>query len=197
MDELIAATAAAPGCRLLSGTTVISVRFLPGDNHAQAAVLGVGLPWVSSPGKMAGSDPFVCWRSTQELIFIGLDAAPLRPLLDSLAPGRHELALATDLSEALAVFELRGPGLDRWLHRLVDTSAVPKEAGCVSRCRFADIAVMLLRPAVDCMWLVVEQPLVPHVSDWLSYAHAGARVDHSAQASAGSALPMGPRPVRS
>lgn len=180
MDELISATTDAPGCRLLSGVTAVSVRFLPGDTAAQAAMLALGLPWVKSPGEMAGSDPLVCWCGPQELVCVGLDAAPLNPLLASLAPGRQDLALAIDISEAIAVFELHGPQLDRWLHHLVDAAAVPMAAGCVTRCRFADVSALLLRHSIDRLWLVVERPFAPYASNWLLHAHAGALVGLSA-----------------
>ena len=172
MGEVVSVTAEVPGFRLLSGITAVSIRFLAGDTSARAAVEAQGLPWVQSPGEMAGTDPFVCWRAPQERFAIGLNAAPLRALLASLAPGQHDLAFAIDVSEALTVFELHGPQLESWLVRVVDATAVPREAGSMSRCRFADVPVLLLRKAVDCLWLVAERPLAPYIADWLEYTRS-------------------------
>lgn len=105
---------------------------------------------------------------------LGRNAKPLQLLLADLASGKHNAALAVDLSEAVAVLELRGPALDEWLAHLVDANAIPHEPGRVSRCRLADVPAMLLRLEADRLWLVVDRPLEPYVTDWLAYAHDGA-----------------------
>jgi sarcosine oxidase gamma subunit len=177
MAEFIAASATRPGARRIHGVTALSVRSLAGDTAAQRAVHKAGLPWVNLPGELAGADPIVAWRAPQELIVIGCKAGPLRALQHALAPGLHAAALAVDLSEAIAVIEMHGPALDEWLTHLVDASAVPREPGRVSRCRLADVPVMLLRLETDRLWLVVDRPLQRYISDWLAYAHDGAYAD--------------------
>lgn len=172
MGEASPVTAGVPGFRVLSGVAAVSIRFLAGDTSARAAVEAQGLPWVQSPGEMTGTDPFVCWRAPQELLAIGLNAAPLHALLARLAAGQHDLALAIDMSEALTVFELHGPQLDRWLVRVVDATAVPRGAGTMSRSRLADVPVLLLHKAVDSVWLVAERPLAPYIADWLEYSRS-------------------------
>ena len=42
----------------------------------------------------------------------------------------------------------------------------------MSRCRFADVPALLLRKAVDCLWLVAERPLAPYIADWLVYTRS-------------------------
>ena len=179
MGDRMSAGLTAPGYRQLSGVTAVSVRFLPGDSAAQAALQAQGLPWVQAhsptPGKMAGADPFVCWRTPRELLAIGFNAPPLRALLDSLSAGQHDLAMAIDVSEALTVFELSGSALECWLMRLVDATAVPREPGTVSSCRLADAPTLLLRLAADSLWLVVERPSALYVAEWLDYTQSAVR----------------------
>ena len=172
MDNLTHVLPEIPRFRLLGGVAAVSIRFLEGDTSAKTALEAHGLPWVQAPGEMAGKDPFVCWRAPQELLAIGLQAAPQRALLVSLAAGQHALALAVDVSEALTVFELHGPQLDRWLAHVVDATAIPLGAGSMRRCRFADVPVLLLRMAADRLWLVAERPMTPYIEDWLEYSRS-------------------------
>lgn len=174
MAELIAASACSPGARRLDCVAVVSLRTLPGDTAAQPAVRDAGLPWVDVPGDAAGTDPVVAWRAPRELFVVGRNAAPGQVLLATLAPGRHETALATDLGEAFAVFELHGPALDDWLAHLVDASAIPRQAGRASGCRLADVAVFLLRLQADRLWLLADRPLQRYLENWLAYTHVGA-----------------------
>ena len=174
MPDIIDATPRLAGARRLDGLTVLNLRMLPGDTAAQQAVLDAGLPWVKVPGELAGTGPVVAWRGPHDLLVLAHDAAPLNALRHALAPGRHATALAVDLSEALVTIELHGPALDDWLAHLVDASAIPREAGRAGRCRLADVSVMLMRLAGDRLWLSVDRPLLPYVTDWLPFTHGGA-----------------------
>lgn len=157
MGDRTSAVVSAPGFRQLSGVTAVTVRFLPGDSAAQAALQAQGLPWVQAhspaPGKIAGADAFVCWRTPRELLAIGLSAPPLLALLDGLSAGQHDLAMAINVSEALTVFELSGSALECWLMRLVDATAVTQDPDTMSSCRLADVPTLLLRLAADSLWL--------------------------------------------
>ena len=86
-----------------------------------------------------------------------------RPLVSGAVSGR----------EALAVFELHGPQIDDWLSHLVDALAIPCQSGRVSRCRLADVSVLLLRPDPERVWLVADRPVTPYLGNWLAYAHKG------------------------
>jgi sarcosine oxidase gamma subunit len=173
MAERIADSIAAMDAHRLDGITVLSLRSLSGDTAAQRAVHDAGLTWVNVPGDFAGLDPVVAWSAPGERLLLGRQAAPLRQLLAELAPGRSESALAVDLSEAMAVIELRSPLVDQWLAHLVDASAIPREPGRCSRCRLADISAMLLRLEAGRLWLVVDRPLLPYVTEWLAYSRVG------------------------
>lgn len=184
MPELIPLRPGFPGVRLLASTSAITIRHFPGDASARTAVQQAGLAWCDTPGTFAGTGPWLAWRSPQETIAIGFEPARLRPLLAELAPGRHAGAAAADISEAIAGFELHGPMLDEWLAHLVDASAIPRQAGRVTRARLAEVAVMLLRLAPDRLWLLAEKPLLPYVQEWLVYAHEGAFADLTGSAAA-------------
>lgn len=174
MLELVPATAGCPGCSQLDDITVITLRHTGDDHQARNVVQALALEWPSSPGTLTGNGPWLAWRSPQETLALGLTHAALQDLLERLAPGRCDTALAIDLSEALVVFELRGPQLDAWLAHLVDASAIPRAAGSVWRCRLADVPVLLLRLDSERVWLVAERPIAPYLSNWLSYSHQGA-----------------------
>ncbi|MEO7939864.1 MAG: hypothetical protein ABIR55_14660 [Burkholderiaceae bacterium] len=163
-----------PGCRLLTGVCAVTVRHFPGDTRAQEALQAADLAWPQGPGQLTGDDPWLAWRSPQEMLLIGLRHAPVHAVLQSLAPGRSDSAVALDLSEALAVFELHGPHIDDWLSHLVDALAIPRQSGRASRCRLADVSVLLLRPDPERVWLVADRPTAPYLGNWLAYAHTGA-----------------------
>lgn len=174
MADAIAATALLPGARRVERFRAMTVRYFAGDTAAPGALRALAPDWSGKPGELVGSDPWLAWRSPQETIAVGLAAAPLQRLLVSLAPGRSETAYAADLSDALAVFELHGPRLDAWLAHLVDATAIAHAAGRATRCRLADVAVMLLRLAPERLWLIADRPLAPYLANWLAYTHEGA-----------------------
>jgi hypothetical protein len=174
MADLIDAKAGQPGCRQLSGFTAVTIRYFTGDRSASEAAQAQGLIWPGVPGALTSHDPWLAWRSPQETLALGFRSAALRALLHALAPGRSETALAVDVSQALAVFELHGPLLDDWLSHLVDAAAIPRQAGRVCRCRLADVPVLLLRLDPERVHLVADRPIAPYLSNWLAYAHSGA-----------------------
>ena len=177
MADLIDAKAGQPGCRQLSGFTAVTIRYFAGDRSASEAVQAQGLIWPNVPGELSGHDPWLAWRSPQETLALGFQSDALNALhalLQALAPGRSESALAVDVSQALAVFELHGPLLDAWLAHLVDAAAIPRQAGRVCRCRLADVAVLLLRLDPERVYLVADRPIAPYLGNWLAYSHSGA-----------------------
>ncbi|MEO8858781.1 MAG: hypothetical protein ABI343_17500 [Burkholderiaceae bacterium] len=174
MDERINAEPGCPGCRPLLGVSAITVRHFSGDTRAKAAAQAAGLVWPDGPGLLTGDDPWMAWRNPHEMLLLGLRREPVHAVLKSLAPGRSDSALALDLSDALAVFELHGPLIDDWLSHLVDALAIPRQSGRVTRCRLADVPVLLLRLDPERVWLVADRPIAPYLGNWLAYAHEGA-----------------------
>lgn len=162
--------------RQISGYTAITIRHFRGDVSAWNAISAQSLVWPQTPGALTGSDPCLAWRGPGEVIAVGMNAKPLQEVLKALAPGQSLTAMAADLSEALAVFELVGPGLDEWLVHLVDANSIPASAGHATRCRLADGAVMLLRLEAQRIWLLADKPIAPYINQWLTYGHQGAFV---------------------
>jgi len=173
-SNLIDAKAGQPGCRQLSGFTALTIRHFAGDRSASAAVQAQGLIWPGVPGALTGQDPWLAWRSPQETLALGFQSAALHALLQALAPGRSETAVAVDASQALAVFDLHGPLLDAWLSHLVDAAAIPRQPGRVCRCRLADVPVLLLRLDPERLCLIADRPIAPYLGNWLAYSHTGA-----------------------
>lgn len=162
--------------RQLSGYTAITIRHFRGDLSAFAAVKAQSLDWPQAPGALTGVDPWLAWRGPGEVIAVGMNEKPLQEVLKALAPGQSLTAMTADLSEALAVFELVGPGLDAWLAHLVDANSIPGSAGHATRCRLADGAVILLRLEAQRIWLLADKPIAPYINQWLAYGHQGAFV---------------------
>ena len=177
MADLLSSKAARPGCREVSGLHIATLRHLPDDRAAAACVAALALPWPLDPGVLAGDDPYLAWRSPTECLLIGTDAQPVSHLLETLAPGRSETAMACEMAEALAVFELYGPKLDDWLCHLVDSLSIPRERGRSSRARMVDIPVLLLRLRSDQLWLLADRTIAPYIRNWLTYSHEGAFAD--------------------
>ncbi|MGE3922550.1 MAG: hypothetical protein AB7G13_06400 [Lautropia sp.] len=162
---------------LLDGMRIATIRHGSGADLASQA-RSLGLEWPARPGAITGQDPYLVWRDPQEVISVGTSTSSAAAhasttFLAGLAPGARTDAVAVDLSEAVRVFELPGPCIDDWLERLVDASAVPRLAGTATRCRFADIAVLLLRLAPQRLWLLADRALEAYVKDWLDYSRRG------------------------
>ena len=158
----------------LRGLTVLTVRPCEGDDRAAEALRAQALTLSNVPGDLTGNDPWLAWRSPQETLALGTSARQLDTLRAALAPGTCESAMAAELSDALAVFELHGPRLDGWLAHLVDATAIPREPGRCSRARLADAAVLLLRLEPERIWLVVDSPIHGYLENWLAFSHDGA-----------------------
>jgi sarcosine oxidase gamma subunit len=162
----------------LSGMGLLSIRHLPDDQGIRETVAALGLDWPAQPGHFSGHpdaaegrDVTLVWRSPQELLALSRHGPALQPLRDALAPGRMATAAAWNLSQGMMLFELQSPDLDAWLARLVDAAAIPQTNGHSSRCRLADVAVLLLRLDKERAWLLVDKPIAAYVSNWLNYAH--------------------------
>lgn len=174
MADLIASREGVPGCRRVRGLTALTIRHFAGDTQAADAVRAQGLAWSNVPGDVTGNDPWLAWRGPQETMALGSSEKQLDAIRDALAPGKCESAMAADLSDALAVFELHGPRLDDWLAHLVDATAIPREPGRCSRARLADAAVLLLRLEPKRLLLVVDRPIHGYLENWLAFSHDGA-----------------------
>jgi len=162
----------------LTGVRVLSIRHFAGDSAAKDCTAAVGLQWPTQTGRfqepVQEHGAWLVWRSPQEVLAFARDQKRLHTLQSALLPGRFETAAAWDLSEGMAVFELQSVMLDEWLARLVDAWSIPTRAGQSSRCRLADVPVLLMRMDKERVWLAADKPIAPYVSNWLAYTHQGA-----------------------
>jgi len=174
MPDLLKVEHGHPGYRQQAGIYAATLRHFPTDTSAAAAVTALGLAWPVAAGSFVGNDPWLAWRAPRESLLLSHQRAAIDMLLQSLAPGRSETAMAAELSDGLMTWELHGPLLDEWLVHLVDASALPRQAGRASRARMADVAVFMLRLEADRLWLIADRSMSAYVANWLAFSHEGA-----------------------
>lgn len=164
-----------------------TIRHVTGDTTVPEALQALGwhMPTAScklTRQKMDGANAgeiLLVWRNPQEVLALCVHSNvldnPFDQLTIALAGGKSATAIAADMSSALAVLELSGPHLEDWLSRLVDAASIPPAASA-SGARLGDVSVLLVRPELTRAWLVFERPLLPYITNWLTYAYEGADV---------------------
>lgn len=159
--------------RLVEPLQVLALRSLPGGAEAVASAVAItGVDSLPHTGCFVGSDPMVLWRSPGELMFISTSASAANTVLRTLPAASHALAYSIDRSAGTITFSLQGPAVDEVLHRLIDASAVPRSVGQGTRTRMADIAVVVMRVAPDCVWLIADRTNDHYLAHWIAYAAA-------------------------
>jgi len=147
---------------------VISLRTLePPDAHWMGALRAGGIHELPRPGHFTGHDMRAVWSRPTECLALTRDAAAASALLESLRPGASALGYAVDRSAGAIAIELRGPGMDRLLARLVDASAIPKAPGQATRARMVDVGVHLLRIEDEHLWLLCDRAHADYLGAWL------------------------------
>ena len=95
--------------RRVASLHCLSLRHLPGgDGAARQALAEVGLPGWPAPGDIAGTGPWLVWRSPGESVVIATDRAAVDGILSRLQPGAQALACAVDLSDGRVALEVQG-----------------------------------------------------------------------------------------
>jgi heterotetrameric sarcosine oxidase gamma subunit len=159
--------------RRIEPLAVIALRHLPGAGDDLAAALhAAGLPRAPAPGQVVGEGPWAVWRSPSEVVLLATERAAADAALAALEPAT--LACAVDLSEGTLGLELQGPRVDEVLQRLVDSRSLPDAPGRAARARLIDVAVMLVRPRPDHVWLLADRSHGHYLASWL--VHAGQAV---------------------
>lgn len=167
-----ARTAQCPGCCLPVDLQVVVIRHACDSRAAHAELRRLDIAWPVDVHQIQGEGPFALRRSADEILVVGSFAAA--GILGALWPSAANDAVAIDLTHGTLVFELEGPRLDEWLSRLIDVDALPREPKRGARTRVIDIAVVVLRLALDRVWLVADRAHATYLADWLRYAHEGA-----------------------
>jgi sarcosine oxidase gamma subunit len=174
MADVSVAADGRPGWRELPGVFVATLRHFAEDTTAGVVVAAQGGSWPVEVGRLVGNDPWLAWRGPQETLLLTTRREPVDALLQAMAPGQSETAMAAELSDSLMTWELHGAQIDDWLTHLVDASAVPRQPGRATRARMADVAVLLLRLAPERLWLLADRSIAAYVSNWLAFGHEGA-----------------------
>jgi sarcosine oxidase, subunit gamma len=156
---------------VLEGPRVLAVRHLAGGalllDQALSAYALTPLP---KTGTCLGADPCLIWRSPTEFLLLTSQPAVADGVLQALAPGRHDLACALDLSAGSVVFELQGQGGADVLARLVEASAVPMQSGQATRSRFMDVAVVIFRQDPHSVKLLFDRGHCLYAAQWIEHA---------------------------
>lgn len=151
---------------------VLSLRHLPGGGTSalSSALAENALPALPSPGHCSGIEPRLIWCSPNETLLLTKDASLASTLLAALQPASGALAWALDASAGTLMVEMRGANTAFLLSRLVDSQALPHDAGQASRVRLVDIAAVVWRDAHDHAGLLVDRAHGHYLARWLGYA---------------------------
>ena len=175
--------------RVLWPMHVVSLRTLePQDAQWMAALRAAGIHELPRPGCFTGGDLRAVWSRPTECLALTQDATAASVLLDLLRPGAMALGCAVDRTSGAIAIELRGPGIERLLARLVDASAIPMASGQATRARMVDIAVHLLRIEDQQLWLLTDRAHADYLAAWL--LDASQRIEDRSQPSS-QARPAG------
>jgi heterotetrameric sarcosine oxidase gamma subunit len=157
--------------RVVEGLNVLALRHLAGGASAvEAALADHNLTPLPAPGTCHGSDPCLLWTGPAEFLLLTSQRARAQRVLQSLAPGREPLACALDQSPGCLTLELKGPGIDDVLPRILDASATPRQVGKAQRTRLIDIGTVAMRKDRDCIWLIVDRSHGLYAAKWITYA---------------------------
>jgi hypothetical protein len=166
----------------LTGWHAVCLRGLPGAQDAIAdAVAPHGLPNLPAHGFTTGSDPLLVAVRPGEHLLLTTQRSVADAVLHALAPGRHALACAVEVSQGLALLQLTGPQLPALLHHLLDAQVLPPAEGRCTRTRLAavggtggsgGVALTVVRRA-DGLLLAVDRDLAGSVDSALHEVLAG------------------------
>ena len=151
---------------------VLSLRHLPGGGTSvlSAVMAGHTLLGLPGPGLCCGIEPRLIWCSPKEALLLTKDASLASALLAALRPAPGALACALESSAGTLVVEMRGASVEALLSRLMDSQALPRNAGQASRVRLVDIAAVVWRDAPDHAGLLIDRANGHYLARWLSYA---------------------------
>lgn len=164
--------------RRIEPLAVVALRHLPSAGDALARALqAAGISNMPAPGQASSNrqcpGAWALWRCPSELTLLAFERAAADVAVAALAG--ETLACAVDLTDGTLVLELQGPLVDDLLRRLVDSHSVPAAQGSAVRARLVDIAVVLVRPQVDRVWLLADRSHDHYLANWL--CHVGATLE--------------------
>ena len=147
---------------------VLSLRTLEPDAPDGVGMLrAAGVQELPPPGAFNGNAIRVVWSRPTEYLILAEDDASATLVMDALRPGTRALSCAVDRTAGVMGIELRGPGIERLLDRLVDTSATPRLPGQATRTRLVDIGVHLLRLDEGRLWVLADRAHADYLEAWL------------------------------
>jgi heterotetrameric sarcosine oxidase gamma subunit len=151
---------------------VLSLRHSPvgGASLLSNVMAGHTVPSLPGPGRCCGIEPRLIWCSPNETLLLTKDDRLASALHAALRPAPGALACALDSSAGTLVVEMRGANVEALLSRLVDSEALPRNAGQASRVRLVDIAAVVWRDAPDRAGLLIDRTNGHYLAAWLSYA---------------------------
>lgn len=158
--------------RPITPARVLSLRYRqPDEDILPQELMGVGLPW---PKPLTWAPiPGQGWMvrlSPRHSLAVGCDAAVCAAAVQRFAPGCHPSVMAIDISEGQSVLELRGPGIEALMRRVMEAWPDPASGQVIGGARVADVPVVVVDHDAQAWALVVERTLDEHLRSLLQAA---------------------------
>lgn len=159
----------------IAEAAVTAQAMLSGDLAAApivAAIAGAtGCTLSDRPNRKTGADPYAVWLAPDKRLLVSETADRNSFLSDIAAALSGRFAAVSDVTDGLAVLDLRGAGLPDLLAMACALDLDPRSFGPdhSARTPFADIPVVLYRHG-DGVRLHVDASLIGHLWTWLEQA---------------------------
>lgn len=148
----------------------VRIQLLSAGEPLVPAASAPRMDWSLRPNHTSGTDPIRLWLGPTEQLIVSSSMSS-RTLLQKIRPGTHPgVEFLTDVSSALAVLRIRGPGASALLATdcTLDLESPDFAASRCAQTMFAQAPVLLHRLADAEGWdMYVERPALSFVHEWL------------------------------
>jgi hypothetical protein len=157
--------------RVVEGLYVLALRHLAGGTSAVEAALAThNLIPLPAPGSFHGTDPWLLWTGPSESLLLTSKGALAVGVLQALAPGPRAHGLCAGSIGWLPRIRVARDGCCRCVVKPARRQRrAPAKRQSHAR-KVVDIAALVMRRDVDCVWLLVDRGHGHYTSQWIAHA---------------------------